>query len=54
MNKEIYWFLIEKLDNKFGFFENSLNKISELNQGDIDLVNIKKLVNINIVSKVRI
>ena len=30
ISQDIYWFLIDKLDNKYIFFENSLNKILEL------------------------
>lgn len=47
VKQDVYWFLIEKLDSKYGFFEDSLNKILELEQDDINLVNIKKLVTIN-------
>ena len=44
LGDNLYWFLIEKLDNKYTFLENSLNKIFQLNQHDINLVNIKKLI----------
>ncbi len=44
LEKNLYWFLIEKLSNKFGFFDDSLNKVLQLKQKDINLVNIKKLV----------
>ena len=47
MNKELYWELIEKLDGKYAFFENSLNKILHLEQKDINLLNIKKLLTID-------
>ena len=30
INDDIYWFLVEKLDNKYAFLESSLNKILSL------------------------
>ena len=45
--KDLYWFLVEKLDNRYVFFENSLNKILELEQRDITLDNIKKILTIS-------
>ena len=45
--EDLYWFLVEKLDNRYVFFENSLNKILELEQRDITLDNIKKILTIN-------
>ena len=47
LEKDLYWFLIEKLDSRYVFFENSLNKILELDQKDITLNNIKKILTIN-------
>ena len=44
ISKEIYWFLIDRLDNKYIFFENNLKKILELNTHDITLENIKKIL----------
>ena len=44
IDKNIYWFLIEKLDNKYSFLENSLNQILDLDQKDINLLNIKKII----------
>lgn len=52
--KDIYWFLIEKLDNKYMFLENSLNKISEIDQEDISLINIKKILVSNDTSKEKV
>ncbi len=47
IEKNLYWFLIEKLNNKYGFFEDSLTKILQLKQKDINLINIKKLISID-------
>ena len=44
IDKNIYWFLIEKLDNKYSFLENSLNQILGLDKQDINLLNIKKII----------
>tara|TARA_B100001248_G_scaffold229777_1_gene189350 strand:- start:806 stop:1744 length:939 start_codon:yes stop_codon:yes gene_type:complete len=44
ISKEVYWFLIDRLDNKYIFFENNLIKILELNTHDITLENIKKIL----------
>ncbi len=44
LEKDIYWLLIEKLENKYIFFENTLNKIISLGQADINLKNIRKLL----------
>ncbi len=47
IEKNLYWFLIEKLDSRYIFLENSLNKIIQLDQKDINLVNINKLLSID-------
>ena len=47
INKDIYWMLVEKLDGKYSLFENSLSKILELDQKDININNIKKIITIN-------
>ena len=44
--QDLYWFLVEKLDNRYGFLKDSLNKILELNQKDINQNNIKKILTI--------
>ena len=44
ISEEIYWFLIDKLDNKYIFFENNLIKILELGHQNVTLDNIKKLL----------
>tara|TARA_B100000575_G_C23108658_1_gene640131 strand:+ start:314 stop:1252 length:939 start_codon:yes stop_codon:yes gene_type:complete len=50
----LYWFLVERLDNKYGFLEDDLNKIFSLEQKDITLFNIKKLLAIDSSSKERV
>ena len=44
ISQEIYWLLVDKLDNKYVFFENSLNQIAELDESDLTLENVKKLL----------
>lgn len=47
ISEDLYWFLIEKLDNKYIFLENSLNKILELEQTDLTTKNIKKILTLD-------
>ena len=47
ITKEVYWLLIEKLDNKYIFLEKNLQKILGLDNDDITLDNIKKLLTID-------
>ncbi len=47
INQDIYWILIDKLDNKYIFVENCLNKILELAPKDITIENIKKILTID-------
>ena len=44
IDSSLYWWLVDKLDNKYAFLENSLNKISELDQKEITTINLKKLI----------
>ena len=44
ISENLYWFLVEKLDDKYIFLENSLNKILELEQTDLTINNIKKIL----------
>lgn len=44
ISEDIYWFLVDKLDSKYIFFENNLIKILELGHQDVTLDNIKKLL----------
>ncbi len=52
--KELYWLLVEKLDNRYAFFESALSNVLELNQKDINIINIKKLLTIDDSNKERI
>ncbi len=54
IDKEIYWFLIEKLENKYIFLENTLNKILELEQKDLKINNLKKILTAGDVGKEKI
>ena len=47
LEESVYWFLIEKLDNKYTFLENNINKILQLNQQNVNFVNIKRLLSID-------
>ena len=47
IEKNLYWFLVEKLNNKYGFLKDSLDKILQLKPEEINLTNIKKLVSID-------
>ena len=44
ISEDLYWILVEKLDEKYIFLENSLNKILELEQTDLTISNIKKIL----------
>ena len=46
--------LIDKLDSRYGFFENSLNQIIELDEKDLTLSNAKKLLTISDTGKEKI
>ena len=54
LREELYWFLVDKLDNKYIFFENSINKILELNQNDVTLENVKRVLNTNNTGKEKV
>ena len=47
VNQDIYWWLIEELDDKYIFFENSINKILDLGKKEITFENIKKILSFN-------
>ncbi len=47
IEKDLFWVLVDKLSNKYGFFENSLSNILELGQEEITFENIKKLLTTN-------
>ena len=48
------FFTVEKLDNKYAFLENSLNKILETDKQDINLSNIKRILTINDLGKEKV
>ncbi len=47
IDQNIYWFLVEKLNNKYVFIEDSLNKLLELEHKDITLENVKKILTLD-------
>ena len=47
ISQEVYWYLIDRLDTKYIFFENCLIKIYELEKQDITLKNIKKILTVD-------
>ena len=47
ISQDIYWLLIDKLDSKYSFFENSLNQIVALDEKSLTLKNVKKLLTIS-------
>ena len=47
ISQDVYWLLIDKLDSKYSFFENSLNHIVALDEEDLTLNNVKKLLTIS-------
>ena len=54
ISQDVYWFLIDKLDNKYIFFEKNLIKILELDKQDIILDKIKKILAVDESGKERI
>ena len=44
ISEEAYWFLVNKLDNRYAFLENSLNTILEIEANSVTLENIRKLI----------
>ncbi len=51
IEKDIFWFLVDKLDNRFMFLEDSLNKLLRLQSCDITINNVKKILTIDSVGK---
>lgn len=45
--REIYWELLDKLDNRYGLLENTLNNFINLQKNDIKIENINKILSIN-------
>ena len=54
ISQDVYWFLIDKLDNKYIFFEMNLIKILELDKQDITLDKIKNILTVDESGKERI
>ena len=54
ISQDVYWFLIDKLDNKYIFFEKNLIKILELDKQEIILDKIKKILTVDESGKERI
>ncbi len=54
IQKDLYWMLVDKLDNKYVFLENTIRKIIDLDQKDLTLENIKKLLTLNDLGKEKI
>ena len=47
ISQDVYWFLIDKLDSKYIFFEKNLIKVLELGSQNITLDKIKKILTID-------
>ena len=54
ISQDVYWFLIDKLDSKYIFFEKNLIKVLELDRKDITLDKIKKILTVDESGKERI
>ncbi len=54
VSQEVYWFLIDKLDSKYIFFEKNLLKILELDDQDKTLDKIKKILTVDESGKERL
>ena len=47
ISQNVYWFLIDKLDSKYTFFEKNLMKILDLDEKDLTVDKIKKILTID-------
>ena len=54
IEKSLYWMLVEKLDNRYVFLENSLNNLIKLDQRDINYQNIRKLLSLDTSGKEKV
>ncbi len=54
ISQDVYWFLIDKLDSKYIFFEKNLIKVLELDRQDITLDKIKKILTVDESGKERV
>ena len=49
LEKDVYWYLVERLDNKYGFLEKEIEKIGMLKKGNINLDTINKIISNSVV-----
>ncbi len=54
ISQDVYWFLIDKLDSKYIFFEKNLIKVLELDRQDITLDKVKKILTVDESGKERV
>ena len=54
ISQDVYWYLVDKLDSKYIFFEKNLIKVLELGKKDITLEKIKKILTIDGSGKERV
>ena len=47
ISQDVYWFLIDKLDSKYTFFEKNLIKVLELDEKNLTIDKIKKILTID-------
>ena len=47
ISQDVYWFLIDKLESKYTFFEKNLIKVLELDEKDLTVDKIKKILTID-------
>ena len=47
ISQDVYWFLVDKLDSKYTFFEKNLMKILELDEKDLTVDKVKKILTID-------
>ncbi len=54
ISQDVYWFLVDKLDSKYTFFEKNLIKVLELDEKDLTVDKIKKILTIDASGKEKI
>lgn len=54
IHKDVYWLLVDKLQGRYIFLENILQKIKNININDISIDNIKKVLTTNNSNKERV
>ena len=47
ISQDVYWFLVDKLDSKYTFFEKNLIKVLELDEKNLTIDTIKKILTID-------